>query len=147
MVARCLTEPVINDTRTRSKRTSKHSMMLVSLNDVQCNNISKFTIMEAGVSFLTGTSKARVLLVADGARGDQCDACGATYESSELKNPVSKMNPELKVEIRDTDHLFYRLDLFQDALQKHAEQHQSVWKPNVRAMTKQWLDMGLRPRQ
>ena len=56
------------------------------------------------------------------------------------------MNPELKVEIRDTEHLFYRLDLFQEALQNHAEQHQSVWKPNVRAMTKQWLDMGLRPR-
>jgi len=82
----------------------------------------------------------------DGARGDQCDACGATYESSELKNPVSKMNPELKVEIRDTDHLFYRLDLFQKALEKHAENNHSVWKPNVRAMTKQWLDMGLRPR-
>ena len=56
------------------------------------------------------------------------------------------MNPELKVEIRDTEHLFYRLDLFQEALEKHADQHQSVWKPNVRAMTKQWLDMGLRPR-
>lgn len=83
---------------------------------------------------------------ADGARGDQCDACGATYESYELKNPVSKMNPELDVEIRDTEHLFYRLDLFQEALESHAEQHQSVWKPNVRAMTKQWLDMGLRPR-
>ena len=82
----------------------------------------------------------------DGARGDQCDACGATYESSELKNPVSKMNPELKVEIRDTDHLFYRLDLFQKALEQHAENNHSVWKPNVRAMTKQWLDMGLRPR-
>lgn len=83
---------------------------------------------------------------ADGARGDQCDSCGATYESSELKNPISKMNPDYEVEIRDTEHLFYRLDLFQDALQKHAEQRQSVWKPNVRAMTKQWLDMGLRPR-
>ena len=83
---------------------------------------------------------------ADGARGDQCDACGATYESYELKNPVSKMNPELDVEIRDTEHLFYRLDLFQEALESHAEQHQSVWKSNVRAMTKQWLDMGLRPR-
>ena len=82
----------------------------------------------------------------DGARGDQCDSCGATYESSELKNPISKMNPDYEVEIRDTEHLFYRLDLFQDALQKHAEQRQSVWKPNVRAMTKQWLDMGLRPR-
>lgn len=83
---------------------------------------------------------------ADGARGDQCDTCGATYESSELKNPISKMNPDFEVEIRETDHLFYRLDLFQEALEKHAEQRQSVWKPNVRAMTKQWLDMGLRPR-
>ncbi|MBF14625.1 MAG: methionine--tRNA ligase [Euryarchaeota archaeon] len=82
----------------------------------------------------------------DGARGDQCDACGATYESYELKNPVSKMNPELTVEIRDTEHLFYRLDLFQNALEQHAENNHAVWKPNVRAMTKQWLDMGLRPR-
>ena len=83
---------------------------------------------------------------ADGARGDQCDTCGATYESSELKNPISKMNPSFEVEIRETEHLFYRLDLFQEALEKHAEERQSVWKPNVRAMTKQWLDMGLRPR-
>ncbi len=83
---------------------------------------------------------------AENARGDQCDECGATYESSELNNPVSKMNPELKVEIRDTEHLFYRLDLFQEALKLHAEKNYSVWKPNVRAMTKQWLDMGLRPR-
>ncbi len=80
------------------------------------------------------------------ARGDQCDSCGATYESSELKNPISKMNPNYNVEIRETDHLFYRLDLFQEALQIHSEQRQTVWKPNVRAMTKQWLDMGLRPR-
>ena len=83
---------------------------------------------------------------ADGARGDQCDGCGATYESVELNNPVSKMNPTFKVEIRETDHLFYRLDLFQDALEQHAEQRHPVWKANVRAMTKQWLDMGLRPR-
>ena len=82
----------------------------------------------------------------DGARGDQCDSCGATYEAVELKNPVSKMNPGAKVEIRETEHLFYRLDLFQDALQKHAADRQSVWKTNVKAMTKQWLDMGLRPR-
>ena len=83
---------------------------------------------------------------ADGARGDQCDACGATYEAVELQNPVSKMNPSAKIEIRETDHLFYRLDLFQEALEQHAQQQQSVWKSNVKAMTKQWLDMGLRPR-
>ena len=80
------------------------------------------------------------------ARGDQCDACGATYEAVELKNPVSKMNPGAKVVIRETEHLFYRLDLFQDALEKHANHQEKVWKVNVREMTKQWLDMGLHPR-
>ena len=37
----------------------------------------------------------------DGARGDQCDECGATYESSDLVNPRSKMDSEAKIEIRD----------------------------------------------
>jgi len=83
---------------------------------------------------------------ADGARGDQCDTCGATYEATELINPKSKMNPDAKIEIRPTEHLFYRLDLFQSLLEKHAEDRWPVWKNNVRAMTKQWLDMGLRPR-
>ena len=80
------------------------------------------------------------------ARGDQCDACGATYEAVELKNPVSKMNPSAKVVIRETEHLFYRLDLFQNALEEHARNQEKVWKVNVREMTKQWLDMGLHPR-
>jgi methionyl-tRNA synthetase len=82
----------------------------------------------------------------DGARGDQCDECGTTYESHELLNPRSKMNPGAEIEIRDTEHFFYRLDRFQEVLQKHATERSTVWKANVRAMTKQWLDMGLRPR-
>ena len=82
----------------------------------------------------------------DGARGDQCDSCGATYEARELKNPISKMNPDAKIEIRETEHFFYRLDRFQQTLEQHAAERQGVWKPNVRAMTKQWLSMGLRPR-
>ncbi len=81
-----------------------------------------------------------------GARGDQCDSCGTTYEAHELLNPRSKMNPDADIEIRDTDHLFYRLDLFQNCLAEHAAERMPYWKPNVRAMTKQWLDMGLRPR-
>ncbi len=81
-----------------------------------------------------------------GARGDQCDECGVTYEANELLNPKSKMNPDSNIEIRDTEHLFYRLDLFQAPLEEHASSQQNVWKSNVKAMTKQWLDMGLRPR-
>ena len=80
------------------------------------------------------------------ARGDQCDECGVTYEATELQNPRSKMNPECQIEIRDTEHFFYRLDLFQEQLELHAKDRDGVWKSNVRAMTKQWLDMGLRPR-
>ncbi len=82
----------------------------------------------------------------DGARGDQCDECGATYESSDLVNPRSKMDSEAKIEIRDTEHFFLQLNEFQDELEKHSEKKQKVWKPNVRAMTKNWLNMGLRPR-
>ncbi len=82
----------------------------------------------------------------DDARGDQCDSCGSTYEAHELRQPRSKSNPDAAIEVRDTDHLFYRLDLFQDELEEHAGQRQRVWKSNVRAMTQNWLKMGLRPR-
>ena len=83
---------------------------------------------------------------ASGARGDQCDDCGATYEASELMNPQSKLDPDSSIEVRDTEHLFFRLDRFQDSLQSHYEDRKGIWRPNVRAMTKNWLDMGLRPR-
>ena len=82
----------------------------------------------------------------EAARGDQCDECGTTYETSELTNPRSKMNPDNDIEIRDTVHFFFRLDLFQKSLELHAEDNWPVWKNNVRSMTKNWLDMGLRPR-
>jgi len=80
------------------------------------------------------------------ARGDQCDECGSTYEAHELLNPISKLNPDAEIEVRETEHLFYRLDLFQEALEEHASTRNGVWKPNVRSMTKNWLNMGLRPR-
>ncbi len=82
----------------------------------------------------------------DDARGDQCDDCGSTYESIELVNPRSKMDPDAKIEIRDTDHFFFQLNLFQNELEKHSQTKQKIWKPNVRAMTKNWLNMELRPR-
>lgn len=82
----------------------------------------------------------------DRARGDQCDECGMTYDTNELLNPRSKMNPDATIEIRDTDHLFFKLNLFQNFLEKHAAERNDVWKPNVRSMTKNWLNMGLRSR-
>jgi len=80
------------------------------------------------------------------ARGDQCDSCGTTYEAVELKNPRSKLTPDAKIEIRETQHLFYRLNEFQSALEQYAEDRSGVWNSNVRAMTRQQLDAELRPR-
>ena len=82
-----------------------------------------------GVFCPIDTSKAHVLPVIPlKARGDQCDACGATYEAIELKNPISKMNPDSSIEIRDTEHMFYRLDLFQNVLEEHALAQHSKWE-------------------
>lgn len=82
----------------------------------------------------------------DGARGDQCDECGATFENNELINPRSKLDPNVEIKIKDTEHLFFRLELFQKELEKFALENNKLWKPNVRSMTKNWLEMGLRPR-
>ena len=82
----------------------------------------------------------------DGARGDQCDSCGATYEAHELIDPRSKLEGESQIEVRDTEHYFLRLNDFQESLEEHSYERKSVWKANVRSMSKNWLDMGLRPR-
>ena len=82
----------------------------------------------------------------DGARGDQCDHCGATYEAHELIDPRSKLDVESEIEVRDTEHFFLRLNDFQNSLEAHSSERKAVWKPNVRSMSKNWLNMGLRPR-
>ncbi len=82
----------------------------------------------------------------DGARGDQCDSCGATYEAHELIDPRSKLDVESEIEVRDTEHFFLRLNDFQISLEAHSSERKAVWKPNVRSMSKNWLDMGLRSR-
>ena len=78
----------------------------------------------------------------DGARGDQCDSCGSTYEAHELLNPRSKLSPDSIIEVRDTNHYFLRLGDFQESLERHSSERQNVWKPNVRAMTKTGLIWG-----
>ena len=45
----------------------------------------------------------------DGARGDQCDNCGKTYDATTLINPRCKYCGESDLEFRETEHFF--LDL------------------------------------
>jgi methionyl-tRNA synthetase len=83
---------------------------------------------------------------ADGARGDQCDACGATYEASELVNPKSKLPGDTSTpELRKTTHWFLRLSDFEARLKDWLET-QTHWRPNVLGTALAWVRDGLRTR-
>jgi methionyl-tRNA synthetase len=52
---------------------------------------------------------------AAGQYGDNCEACGATYSPTELKNPVSVISGTTPVE-KETEHLFFKLTDFEEQL-------------------------------
>ncbi|MCL5801445.1 MAG: methionine--tRNA ligase [Gammaproteobacteria bacterium] len=47
--------------------------------------------------------------------GDSCEACGATYSPTDLKNPVSVLSGVKPVE-KQSEHYFFRLGDFEDSL-------------------------------
>ena len=81
----------------------------------------------------------------DHAYGDQCDKCGETYESTMLKNPHCKFCGEA-AEVRETKHLYLRLDKLSDDLDKWLESKKDIFRPTVYAEAKRWINEGLLPR-
>ncbi|MEX2598854.1 MAG: methionine--tRNA ligase [Dehalococcoidia bacterium] len=80
------------------------------------------------------------------ARGDQCDNCGRILDPVELVEPAYRRGSErYPVEIRDTEHLFFRLSAFQEQLLKWVTP-QEHWRANVRNFTRGYLQDGLRDR-
>ncbi len=78
------------------------------------------------------------------ARGDQCDVCGRILDPQDLKDPrciISGDTPEF----RETRHLFFRLDKFQDRLDSWINS-KTNWKPHVLEFTKGLISGGLKPR-
>ncbi len=80
----------------------------------------------------------------EGARGDQCEACGRWIDPLQLISPRCKIcgsSPEIK----ETKHWFFRLDLMQERLEKWllGKKH---WKDNVIRFALGWLREGLKPR-
>jgi methionyl-tRNA synthetase len=49
--------------------------------------------------------------------GDSCEACGATYSPTELKNAVSALSGVPPVE-KESEHFFFRLGNFEESLRK-----------------------------
>ncbi len=49
--------------------------------------------------------------------GDNCEACGASYSSTELKNAVSALSGAKPIE-KDSEHFFFKLGDFEEMLKK-----------------------------
>ena len=82
---------------------------------------------------------------AQGAYGDQCEACGSALSPEELINPVSKLSGAKPV-MRSTKHWYLPLDKHESWLRKWILEDHKEWRPNVYGQCKSWLDGGLQPR-
>ena len=80
------------------------------------------------------------------ARGDQCDNCGITLDPVDLIGPVHvRSGVRYPVEVRDAEHLFFRLSAFTEALSDWIEP-KDHWRANVRNFTRGILREGLKDR-
>ncbi|KAK0390123.1 hypothetical protein NLU13_3696 [Sarocladium strictum] len=99
-----------------------------------------------------------------GARGDQCDACGASLDPLEpdrdsdgaqqdvgaagwLINPHCKLDGATP-ERRKTKHLYLKLNVLQEKVAAWFEEasKKGQWSSSALSITKSWLDKGFQPR-
>lgn len=81
----------------------------------------------------------------EGARGDQCDACGNQLDPVDLIDPRSRINGETP-EFIQTTHYFLDLPALADELTDWLEgREQAGWRPNVIRFSKNFLD-EIKPR-
>ena len=80
------------------------------------------------------------------ARGDQCDNCGHILDPIDLIEPTYRTEGQrYAVEIRDAEHLFYKLSAFEKPLLEWV-QKQDHWRANVKNFTRGFLTEGLKDR-
>ncbi len=73
--------------------------------------------------------------------GDNCEACGATYSPTELKNAVSVISGEKPIE-KDSEHYFFNLADFSELL-KNWTTEEGHLQVEVRNKMAEWLENGL----
>ena len=72
--------------------------------------------------------------------GDSCENCGATYEPTELKNPLSVLS-NTKPMTKDTNHYFFNLKDFRDYLIKWTKNNNL--QPAIKNKLDEWLNDNL----
>lgn len=72
--------------------------------------------------------------------GDNCEACGATYSPTELKNPRSAVSGATPIE-RESEHYFFKLPEFTALLREWIEQ--GSLQEQVANKLQEWFEAGL----
>ncbi len=80
-----------------------------------------------------------------GARGDQCEHCGALLDPVDLIEPRSSLSGSSDLEIRPTKHLYLRADALANDVDSWINR-QEGWPRLTRSIARKWLDEGLRER-
>ncbi len=76
----------------------------------------------------------------DGQYGDNCEACGATYDATDLINPRSTISGATPV-LKESTHLFFALSNFTDFLKQWTRS--GTLHEQVANKLAEWLDAGL----
>ncbi len=82
--------------------------------------------------------------------GDSCEACGAVYAPTDLKNPFSALSGATP-ELRSSDHYFFRLSdprcvaFLQQWTRSNDRHGQPRLQPEVLAKAQEWLGEGAAP--
>ncbi|MEE4299490.1 MAG: methionine--tRNA ligase [Pseudomonadales bacterium] len=74
--------------------------------------------------------------------GDNCEACGATYDATELGAPRSTLSGATP-ELRESEHYFFDLPKLQGFLEHWTGS--GTLQPEVANKIREWLDAGLQP--
>ena len=78
---------------------------------------------------------------AGGQYGDNCENCGATYDPTDLKNPISVVSGEPPVE-KDSEQYFFKLEDFEDMLKEWTRAgHIQI---EIANKMDEWLEEGLK---
>ncbi len=78
---------------------------------------------------------------ADDQYGDNCEVCGATYDPTELKNPVSAVSGATPVE-KDSEQYFFKLSDFSEMLQQWLKEGHV--QSEVANKLDEWFEEGLK---
>ena len=73
--------------------------------------------------------------------GDNCEACGATYSTDEVVDPVSIISGKPPIK-KSSEHFFFLLEKYKDFLKKWAEEN---LQPEIVNKLNEWFEQGLKP--